>query len=356
MDSTDVLGILLGVGRGGKVWLSKEQRELLSHFESCRTAARGCRIFQCQDCKTSMVLYNPCNKRGCPKCAQKNQMAWIEKAKQRILPTGHHHLVFSIPGCYTQDWMLDRSGMINQLFAGVDAVLKQIEQASGLLVGRMLVFQSHGRGMSYKPHIHCLLSDGGLDSNRQWKALGALALEKMTQALKDYFVQVDPKKAETEGWSVYESFHAENAEAVVEYLGRTLAGVVLRIDGSSGMNQNGELISFDDRHEGVSRETSLRQTTFVQRYLGHIPPRHTVTVRYYGLYSNRHRVDLQIARDQLDLFHRAHEEKPAYQELCPHCHRAMTQVFGADCGLYVDFTVFGLGNGPPDHREYRRAS
>jgi hypothetical protein len=284
-------------------------------------------------------------------------MAWMNKARKRILPTAHHHLVFSIPGNYTKEWMLDRSKMISRLFSGVDAVLKELEVANGLLLGRMLVFQSHARGMSFKPHIHCVLADGGLNESRQWKPLGPIDLDKMTESLKAWFAKQDPTEADRDGWSVHQSLHAQSGDSVVEYLGRTMAGLVLRIDEQGSVNKDGQSITFEDRHEGMARQTTLKETTFVQRYLGHIPPRHCVTVRYYGLYSNRHRAELAIARDHLDLFNdREHHEAELYVEPCPCCQKPMKQVFRSDFGLGVNYQRFGFGNGPPIHGEYKRVS
>ena len=160
MDSKQILQRLVEVSQSGQVAVSDEHRRALGHFQGCRTAAKGCRIVHCDQCQTTMVLYNPCNHRGCPKCYQKNQLRWLEKARGRILPTTHLHLVFSIPGRYVQQWLADRKSLTSRLFEAVDSVIKDWEQSMGLRTGRMLVFQSHGRGMSYKPHIHCLMADG----------------------------------------------------------------------------------------------------------------------------------------------------------------------------------------------------
>lgn len=366
MDHNQILECLVEVSKSGRVAVTREQERALREFQSCRTPAKGCRILRCEDCNTSLVLFNPCNKRGCPKCAQKNQLQWLQKVKGRILPTGHLHLVFSIPGFYTNQWMMDRKALISRLFKGVDAVLKEVEDDRGLLLGRMLVFQSHGRGMSFKPHIHCLLADGGLDSERKWCPLGPLPLEQMARSLRDHFRDLGPIPQDTEvssdpeGWSVYQRRHEGSGEKIAAYLAHSMAGVVLRMDKEPKVDRQEGLVTFEDRHEGVVQTTTLKETTFVERYLRHIPPERAVVVRYYGLYSNRHRDDLAIV---LLLLHRyktpedhSDVEGEGFTEMCPCCHKPMRAVLIALAGQLINYQNYGFNKGPPKHREYQSAS
>ena len=303
-----------------------------------------------------MVLYNPCNHRGCPKCYQKNQLRWMEKAQGRILPTTHLHLVFSIPGRYVQQWLADRKGLTSRLFEAVDQVIKDWEQSLGLRTGRMLVFQSHGRGMSYKPHIHCLMADGGLDIAGQWKPLGELPLKKLTQSLSEYFVDDELfEPVANDGWSVYVTRHGGSGEQIIGYLAHTMAGVVVSIDQGMSIDQENQTISFEDGHGGGVLRTTLKQTTFLERYLSHIPPERTVTVRYYGLYSNRHREELEAIRRLLEESRPKNQENdpPPYQDLCPCCQAPMHLILVAYAGQSVNYAKYGFIQGPPEHREYR---
>ena len=99
------LDTLLSLSQLPEITLTASMAHALENMKKCRTIEKGGRVLYCPDCKTSMVLYNPCNKRGCPICYRKNQLQWQKKASHKILPVTHYHLTFSIPESYTGVWL-----------------------------------------------------------------------------------------------------------------------------------------------------------------------------------------------------------------------------------------------------------
>ena len=93
-----------------------EINNLLDNYEKCHTIKMGGRIVECPACKEKMVLYNPCNKRGCPECGEKNQQQWREKVNNRLLDMGHLHLVIVPPEMYSMIWLYHKIDFINSLF------------------------------------------------------------------------------------------------------------------------------------------------------------------------------------------------------------------------------------------------
>ena len=77
--------------------LSPEQRRLLRDVQACRTAALGGHLYVCDTCGHEVPVYNSCRNRGCPNCQALDQARWIEGRKARLLPVGHHHVVFTLP-------------------------------------------------------------------------------------------------------------------------------------------------------------------------------------------------------------------------------------------------------------------
>ena len=153
----------------------------------------------------------------------------------------------------------------------------------------MLVFQSHCHGLAYKAHVHCLITNGGLDEDDKWQALGTPPLAEMTKwLLKSLGGSGDQK-----GWRIHESRHQAGGEAVVQYLGQRLHGSVV--------SANEVVEHQDSRVEVRARggKVRLSSTDFVVRYLNHIPQKGTVLVRNCGLYSNRQNKRLETARAQL---------------------------------------------------------
>jgi hypothetical protein len=73
------------------------QKKALLDILTCRTRAMGGHVMVCDHCAHEVPAYNSCRNRHCPKCQSLAQARWIEQRKQRVLPTHHFHLVFTLP-------------------------------------------------------------------------------------------------------------------------------------------------------------------------------------------------------------------------------------------------------------------
>lgn len=66
-------------------------------IETCRTAALGGHLEQCDQCAHPRIAYNSCRNRHCPKCQSLARAAWIERRQAELLPVGYFHVVFTLP-------------------------------------------------------------------------------------------------------------------------------------------------------------------------------------------------------------------------------------------------------------------
>jgi len=317
------------------IMLSGTQWHSLESMKKCRTFELGGRLLECPECGARIIQYNPCNMRGCPICCEKNQIQWRLKTKKRILPTRHYHLTFSIPEYYTKIWLRNKKEVSESLFQAVRVAIQVMSDKKGLLLGSILVFHSHGTGMSYKPHMHCVLSGGGLDNTGRYCELGSIPFHDLEQNVEDGFESSIKKQIGTEkvaeaclekknNYKVYTGVHEDSGDAIIDYLSRTRNGVVVDIEREVVVEGNEIVITQNDN--GVDRVTHLDQKVFLERYLNHIPPEKTVMTRYYGLYANRHKDDYKNAKKQVKDKKIVEEEKP-YIELCPICNSETRVLF-----------------------------
>lgn len=352
-----MLDTLLSLSQLPGITLTASVAHALENMKKCRTAEKGGRVLFCPECKTSMILYNPCNKRGCPICYRKNQLQWQKKAERKLLPTTHYHLTFSLPETHTSIWLKNKEVVMDSLFIAVREAITVIGEESGLLLGSLLVFQSHGRGMTYKPHMHCVLSGGGLDKDKKWNELKNIPTRKMEQKTKEIFeyeiqkrlqgdVESHDKKEKAKQYRIYTGIHEGSGKNIIKYLSRSRNGVV--IDMGQELNIEEESIEFKEVDGGVVRKTRLKKTTFIERYLNHIPPEGSVVARYYGLYSNRHKEDLRVAKEQVG---KEEEELESYRELCPKCKTEMIVIEVIRKHEKHVFKKYGSNQGPPGHGE-----
>ena len=47
---------------------------------------------------TSVIVYNSCRNRHCPKCQGAAAKEWLAEREAELLPVGYFHVVFTLPG------------------------------------------------------------------------------------------------------------------------------------------------------------------------------------------------------------------------------------------------------------------
>jgi hypothetical protein len=178
--------------------LTAEQRKAMRDIVACRTAVLGGHVDACPDCGFSRPAYNSCRNRHCPKCQALKQATWIEARRERILPTHYFHVVFTVPQQLHALALRNPVRVYDMMFAAAAETLLELGQDPsrlGGLLGVTAVLHTWTRSLAYHPHIHCIVTGGGLSADgTAWiaarrrflfpiKVMGALFRAKLLAAL-----------------------------------------------------------------------------------------------------------------------------------------------------------------------------
>src|SRR4249920_1906046 len=77
--------------------VSLDQLKVMSAIEACRTASLGGHVARCEDCAHTMIAYNSCRNRHCPKCQGAAAREWLAAREAELLPVPYFHIVFTLP-------------------------------------------------------------------------------------------------------------------------------------------------------------------------------------------------------------------------------------------------------------------
>jgi hypothetical protein len=77
--------------------VSLAQLKVMAAIERCRTAALGGHVARCQDCSHTIIAYNSCRNRHCPKCQGAAAKEWLAERAAELLPVPYYHVVFTLP-------------------------------------------------------------------------------------------------------------------------------------------------------------------------------------------------------------------------------------------------------------------
>ena len=301
--------------------LTLEQERVLQAIASCRTAALGGHVRQCDHCGHREISYNSCRDRHCPKCQGLEEAEWIEGRRRDLLPVPYFHLVFTVPEELHPLFLARPHATYNRLFAAVAETLEEVALVQlGARIGFTAVLHTWTQTLLFHPHLHCIVAGGGLDpEGEHWiptrrdyflpvrvlsevfrgkllsKLEGALAKGEILGRSHD-----DPRdllrRAARKKWVVYCKPPFAGPETVLAYLGRYTHRIAISNDRLVSLNDGQVTFRWKDRaHENAPRQTTLDAVAFLRRFLLHVLPGHFVRLRHYGFLANAVRKE-RVAR------------------------------------------------------------
>jgi hypothetical protein len=295
--------------------LSSVQKRALRDISACRTPFFGGHVHQCDYCRQKVYSYHSCRNRSCPKCHQDQTERWIGKQRGHLLPCSYFLVTFTLP---SELRSLARShpkqiyGLMMK--AAADALQKLANDPLylGARIGALAVLHTWTRAMLFHPHVHMLVTSGGLSADgSEWinskhpnflvpvRALSVIFRAKFCAGLKKAGLLGDvPPSFWKKNWVVH-CQHAGGGEKVLDYLGRYVFRIA--ITNSRLESIDGGIVRFryrDNRTHQIRRVT-LTGVEFIGRFLQHVLPRGSVKVRYYGIWSPSCRKQLDRARERI---------------------------------------------------------
>ena len=140
----------------------------------CRTAALGGHVQACPEGHFSRVWYNSCRHRSCPQCAYLQIERWLARQQARLLACDHYHVIFTLPHELNALWLANVEGMSRLLFhAARDTLFVLLGDAKylGAQPGVIAALHTWSQTLVLHPHLHCLVTGGGLRPEGQWVAV-----------------------------------------------------------------------------------------------------------------------------------------------------------------------------------------
>lgn len=157
-------------------------------IQRCRTSALGGHVEACPDGHIERVWYNSCGHRCCPRCAYRKQQNWLEKQRKKLLPVRHFHATFTIPHEFNDLWWHNVKQMATLLFHSASQALQELladPQRVGVRIGLVAALHTWDDRLLRHPHLHCLVTGGGLTAAGEWK-------DSYTPGTKPFLVRVEP--------------------------------------------------------------------------------------------------------------------------------------------------------------------
>src|SRR5215217_1418599 len=140
------------------------ERRVMGAITTCRTAALGGHVEQCDDCGATRIAYNSCRNRHCPKCQGLARAQWLAERQAELLPVPYFHVVFTLPASVGEIAFQNKAAVYAILLRTAAETLTTIAadpRHLGAKLGMTMVLHTWGQTLQHHPHVHCVVPGGG---------------------------------------------------------------------------------------------------------------------------------------------------------------------------------------------------
>ena len=157
------------------VYIQHPRQSVIENVEKmigCGDWRKGHAVYACDKCGRIKIVPFRCKSRFCPTCGNKYNIQRATAMSFKIINVKHRHCVFTIAEELRHFFLEDRS-LLNCLFHSVkDVVLNMFykdNKSKHFTPGVICVLHTFGRDLKWNPHIHCLISEGGISDGMEWR-------------------------------------------------------------------------------------------------------------------------------------------------------------------------------------------
>jgi len=283
--------------------------EVVQKMLLCGKEAGGYSEYRCAHCgKDLKRVCFTCKSCFCLSCSKGYTDGFVSQVSQMLQPgVRYRHIVLTVPEQLRLVFYGGSTLLSDLMRCGYecleDAVGRAVRQK--VKIGAIVVVQTHGRSGRYNPHLHIIMTSGGINEETgKWVELGYFPYEilhkkwqyHLFRMLKE-MVQTDEMKSLVN--DLYRKYpnglvaHVskgrvpEQCRGLAKYLAKYVASppiAVRRI-----LNYTGEEVTYWYKdHQTKTREVvTVPVMTFIGRMVQHILPKGFKRIRYSGLQATK---------------------------------------------------------------------
>jgi hypothetical protein len=280
--------------------------EIVQKMLGCGDPANGHAVYVCPDCLEQHVVAFSCKSQFCLSCAKVYGQEWVETVKGMLHPgVKYRHLILTVPaGLRTLIYqhpaeLLD--GLMKAAQTAMDEALA-VAKRQPVEGEYIVVLQTAGRAATYNPHLHVVMTDGGLTEAGTWQALGyipydllhrkwqacvlAMVERRLAGDVKAEAVVVEMRRRYPKGFVAHlQGDVLPRLSQLTRYIVKYVVSPPMALSRIIRYDRGvGEVTYwYRDHLSGGKKTETVSRETFIGRMVQHILPKGFQRIRYYGL-------------------------------------------------------------------------
>lgn len=298
------------------------QHKTANCIANCKTGAFGYNASYCEECGHLNIHACACNNRSCPNCQATLEKKWVMARNSELIEgVAYYHLIFTVPSELHKLMYTNQKLLYDLLFkCASDTILTLCKDSNymGATPGIISVLHSWGQQLNLHPHLHTMVSGGGLSQTNQFletkhkgfiipvEAVGKMFRGKYMATLKQYWnsgkLLFNGECAELKNRFSWKQFVNQMYEKqwlpfiketfngngnAIEYLARYAYRTAISNSRITAIEE--ETVSFrytDYADQNKKKVKTILGTEFIRLFLQHILPKGFNRVRFSGFLTN----------------------------------------------------------------------
>lgn len=269
---------------------------------SCKSEERGCFVCYCKNCNAFQIVPFGCNSRLCSPCGKRYTDEWAERLARKVAKgVIHRHLVFTLPDILWPYIKENRQLQQTVSEAAYQAIVLRFSRMGNqqIMPGVIAVVHPFGKDLGFKPHVHCIVTEGGFTNDGRFHHIGGyihydslhkewqyVVLQALNHHIPKWVISSCYLKYDKGFCAYVKPERIWSHRRLAQYIGRYVRHPAIansRLDA-----YNGEAVRFyyEDHERKRCRKVMLAHD-FITALIQHIPEKNFRLIRYYGAYARR---------------------------------------------------------------------
>ena len=249
--------------------------------------------YRCLYCGETRRIAFTCKSSFCLSCAQPRMSQWADFIGRRLFPgVTYRHFILTTPD-FLRHWFYLCPDLLSQLMRRGYACLQDIFRTTTgrpLDIGCVMVLQTFGRSGEYNPHLHMLVTAGGLTAEGNWKNVTFIPYDVMHRKWQYHLLdllrqEVDDPRVQQDidrGWNRYpKGFVAHlqpgdvppGGKGLAEYLAKYVVSPPISVRRLEEYDGQKVRYWYKDHKTQAIQHTSLPVLRFIGRMVQHVLPK-----------------------------------------------------------------------------------
>jgi hypothetical protein len=285
--------------------------QIVEKMLGCGDAGNGYTEYRCITCGNDIKrIPFTCKSSFCLSCGKVYSDLAVSRVSKMLHPgVTYRHVVLTVPEQLREmfyKYRKDKRLYAALMRAGYECLedVVSVVRKQSVKIGAIVVLHTHGRSGSYNPHVHIIVTDGGINQEeKRWINLDYFPYEILHKKWQYYLLKMlkeqlgeSVKKQVDVLWKNYpEGFVGnvskgkapEYSQGLAKYLAKYVASPP--ISARRIIKYDGDTVTYRYKDHKTKQQKVETITTdiFIGRMIQHVLPKGFQRIRYYGLQATK---------------------------------------------------------------------